>query len=163
MQAFVNRNDLVNEDEDHPVPIIASYGNGMVIAITAHGPDCTVLFIQDDLGLVRDDRTAMRQYLRSNWRDSYMPVINAEANRRINLAFPQYKQMNYNATYNGYQTQYGTDSTTWPPGAPQDFLAEYNRGWKYVNDVRDASNAWTAMPVDPTADGIWPPVINPIT
>ena len=86
-------------------------------------------------------------------------MVNGEANRRINNAFPIFKQNNYNATYNQNQSQHGTDTTTWPDQA---FVAEYTRGWSYVNDVRAVANSFTAMPVDPTDDSIWPPIITPI-
>ena len=113
------------------------------------------------LQLVVEDRENYRTVLQSNWRDNWQPIVNAEANRRITDVFPSYKQTNYIAQFNAYQTQYGADTTTWPAEA-QTFKAEYDRGWKYVSDVRAASNAMTGMPQDPTADEHWPPVITPI-
>lgn len=158
-QAFVIRSDLSIEDAQNPVRVRASYGNGMVLTPDFAGTDCTLLFLADDL--ITEDRVNYRTILISTWRDDYKPVINWEANRRINLVFPEYKQRNYTAHYQDNITKYGADATSWP-AQEQTFKAEYDRGWQYVSDVRAASNAWTAMPVDPTADPIWPPTISPI-
>jgi hypothetical protein len=158
-QAFVLRNDLLIEDVDNPVRVRAFYGNGMVLTIDSHGSECTLLFLADNL--VHEDRINYRTILIATWRDDYKPVVNAEANRRINLVFPDYKQRNYTARYQDNITSYGADATAWPQ-PERDFKVEYDRGWKYVADVRGASNAWAAMPTDPTADEIWPPTISPI-
>ena len=132
----------------------------MVIPITLHGPNCTILLLADNL--VYTDREDFNQLkLTSNWRDDYKPVIGGEATRRINLAFPDYKQRNYTAHYQDNITTYGADTSSWPQ-QEQTFKAEYDRGWAYINDIRAASNAWTSMPIDPTADSIWPPTITPI-
>jgi hypothetical protein len=63
---------------------------------------------------------------------------------------------------NGYITTYGADTTTWPT-YQQNRLAEINRCWQYVNDVRAKANAMgeAQLPIDPTADGNWPTVIPP--
>jgi len=159
-QVFVNRQSLLDETPTAPVLVIASYRNETVIDRNWHGTDSTVVGVSDVL--VVEDRDNYRTILRSDWRDDYVPVVNAEANRRITTAFPAFKQSNYNAQWNTYQVQYGLDPATWPAGPPQDFAAEYNRGWKYINDVRAASNAMTAMPQDPTADEHWPTVITPV-
>lgn len=158
-QAFVIRNDLLIEDAQNPVRVRASYGNGMALPIDFAGADCTLLSIVDNL--IQEDRANYRSILVSTWRDDYKPVVNAEANRRINLVFPEYKQRNYTAHYQDNITSYGADATAWPQ-PEKDFKIEYDRGWQYISDVRSASNAWTAMPTDPTADGIWPPTITPI-
>jgi hypothetical protein len=157
-QAFVIRNDLQIEDQTHPVRVVAAYRNDTVVDWSWHGSQCTVLTLADDK-IKSPAEGEMVSTLISTWRDDYKTVINGEANRRITIAFPIYKQNNYNATYNQNQSQHGTDTATWPDQA---FVAEYNRGWKYVGDVRTASNAFTAMPVDPTDDSIWPPAITPI-
>lgn len=160
-QVFVIRSDLQTEDQDNPVRVIATYRNDTVVDITWHGDQATVLSgIADKY--VFNDRDNQRIVLASNWRDDYQPVVNGEAYRRINAVFPQYKQMNYTAQYNLYQAQYGTDTTQWPAGNPQDFLTEYNRGWQYISDVRTVSNSFTAMPVDPTDNSLWPTPITPI-
>ena len=158
-QAFVIRSTLLNESAQDPVLVRAYYGNGIVVSMDFAGPDCTLLVLADNL--IKEDRDNFRTILVPNWRDDYKPVVNAEAARRINLVFPEYKQRNYTAHYQDNITKYGADATTWPANE-QTFKAESDRGWKYVSDVRTASNAWTAMPVDPTADSIWPPTITPI-
>lgn len=161
-QVFVNHSDLAVEDASHPVPVIASYSNATVVAADLHGSQCSVMSIADNL--IYKDRTTTRTFLpvlTSNWRDDYTPVLNAEAARRINLVFPDFKQRNYTAHYQDNITQYGADATSWPQ-QELDFKAEYDRGWQYVTDIRTASNNWTAMPTDPTADAIWPPTITPI-
>lgn len=158
-QIFVPRNDLLGENAENPVRIFAAYPETPAKAIETHGSAYTVLMVAE--AYILNERDNMRQILTATWRDNYLPVINAEAFRRIQLVFPQYKQMNYNALYNDYQSQYGTDTTAWPPDT-QEFLAEYHRGWQYVADVRSVANSVAAMPADPTADELWPPVITPI-
>lgn len=123
------------------------------------GADCTVLTLADNL--IRQNRDTFQTLLVPQWRDDYKPVINAEANRRINLVFPDYKQRNYTARVQDDITKYGADPVAWPP-PEQAFKLESDRGWRYVADIRAASNAWTSMPTDPTADSIWPPTITPI-
>ena len=157
-KAFVVRGDLLNEAVDKPVRVRAVYSNGMILTLESHGVECTLLLLADNL-VIRDNN--FQTVLKSTWRTDYGPVINAEANRRIELAFPDYKQRNYTARVQDMITTYGADASIWPQ-AERDFKAEADRGWQYVADVRTASNAWTAMPVDPTADSIWPPAITPI-
>jgi hypothetical protein len=158
-QAFIIRNDLLIEDAQNPVRVRAAYPNTANLPIDFAGADCTSVVVADNL--VQNDSANYRNILISTWRDDYKPVVNAEAARRINLVFPEYKQRNYTAKYQDYITTYGADTTAWPQEA-LDFKVEYDRGWQYVSDVRTASNAWTAMPTDPTADSIWPPTITPI-
>jgi len=161
MQAFIKRADLLADDGSAMVPILALYGNGMVMAIDAHGSMATLIFLQDDLGLVFHDRDKSMDFLITSWRDNYKPVINWESNRRIVKAFPEYKQRNYTARYQDNITKYGTDPSQWPQ-AEKDWTVEYDRGWQYVSDVRSTSNAFTALPADPTADEHWPPAITPV-
>lgn len=158
-QTFVWRSDLAAEDQANPVRVAASYGNGVPVTIGFQGPQFTLLNVADNL--IYEDRQNNRTILVAHWRDDFKPVLNSEASRRINLVFPEYKQRNYTAHYQDNITTFGSDPSTWPANE-QSFKAEYDRGWKYVNDIRTASNAWTAMPTDPTADSIWPPTITPI-
>lgn len=153
---FVIRDGLLTESDTAPVTVFASYPNAMAAPIDFHGPDCTLLALADSLVAPGIPMT-----LKKEWRDDYTPVLQYEAARRINLVFPEYKQRNYTAHYQSNITSYGSDATAWPQ-PEQDFTAEYDRGWKYVSDVRAASNSWSAMPTDPTADAIWPPTITPI-
>jgi hypothetical protein len=158
-QVYVPRSDLLSETANNPVRVLASYGNGMVLTVGTHGPTNTRLLLADNL--VFSDLANSRVILTSHWRDDYKPVVNDEAARRINLVYPEYKQRNYTAKVQEYITLYGADATMWPQAA-KDFKAEADRGWQYVEDVRTASNAMTAMPADPTADEHWPPAISPI-
>ena len=159
-QVFVPRNDLSAESHpDNPVRVVASYANQTLVKMDMHGAQCTLLGVQDPM--VMNDRENFRMILKPEWRNDYKTTINAEARRRIETVFPEFKQSNYTAKYQEYLTQYGSDTSLWPPETGE-FKAEYDRGWQYVADVRSASNAWTAMPTDPTADEIWPPVISPI-
>jgi hypothetical protein len=157
-KAFVVRGDLLTEDSSHPVRVRAVYGNGMILTLESHGVDCTLLLLADNL-VIRDSE--FRNVLASTWRNDWGPVVNAEANRRIELVFPDYKQRNHTARVQDSITKYGADTSIWPQGE-KDFKAESDRGWRYVSDVRAAANSFTAMPVDPTADSIWPPTITPI-
>jgi hypothetical protein len=159
-QVFVVRADLLTETAEQFVAVVATYGNAMETTIDMHGPACTLLLLGDDLITIQ--QPFMTTVLKTAWRTDYKPVINFEAARRINLAFPEYKQRNYTAQYQEYITTYGADTAAWPTEALT-FKAEYDRGWQYVNDVRSASNAWTQMPVDPTDNSIWPVAISPIT
>jgi hypothetical protein len=159
MQVFVVRNDLLVEDSTHPVHVLATYPNETPVAIDLYGTGNTLLVLAD--AQVYYDRDNMSMVLRSTWRDDWAPVVNAEANRRIVLAFPEYKQRNYTAAVQTSITTYGTDTSTWPQ-VDQDNKAEGDRGWQYVSDVRAAANGFSAMPVDPTSDTIWPVAITPI-
>ncbi len=159
-QAFVVRNDLHVENADNPVRVVATYRNDTLVDLSWHGDQCTVLGgIADNL--IYNDRDNQRTILTARWRDDYVPVVNAEAFRRINAVFPQYKQMNYTARHTADVTAYGPDITKWPQGE-QDFKAEYDRGWAYVAAVRTVSNSFTAMPADPTDDSLWPTPISPV-
>jgi hypothetical protein len=158
-QAFVIRNDLLIEDANNPVRVRAVYPVTANLPIEFAGVDCTSLILADNL--ILNDRDNYRSVLVATWRDDYKPVVNAEASRRINLVFPEYKQRNHTARVQDDITKYGADPAAWPQ-QEQDFKVESDRGWQYVADVRTASNAWTAMPTDPTADSIWPPTITPI-
>jgi hypothetical protein len=158
-QTFVFRNDLIVEDQDNPVRVAASYPEAIKVDIGLHGDQCTVMTIADNY--ILNDMDNGRIILKSGWRDNYKPVLAAEASRRIYLVFPEFKQRNYTASVQNSITTYGADTTLWPPDQ-QDVKVEGDRGWQYVSDVRSASNAWTGMPTDPTADEIWPPSITPI-
>jgi hypothetical protein len=158
-QAFVIRNDLQNETTENPVRVVASYRNDQIVDRDWHGPQCTVVSVSDSKIVMKPPPDEGMLILISTWREDYLPTVNAEAQRRITDAFPIYKQNNYNAIYNQNQSQHGTDTTTWPDQA---FVAEYSRGWQYISDVRTVANSFTAMPVDPTDDSIWPTAISPV-
>ena len=158
-KAFVIRSDLLAEDASNPVRVFAAYPNSVMYPIDFHGAQCTLLTVADSL--IANDKITFTNSLVPTWRDDYKPVVNAEASRRIELVFPDFKQRNHTARVQEDITRYGPDTAAWPQ-QEQDFKVESDRGWKYVADIRAASNAWTAMPVDPTADSIWPPSITPI-
>lgn len=176
MQVFVLRSDLLLDPATTKVRVMAAYPDTPAKPIDFNGSQCTVLIVNDNqVDWFRPDvaggsppppsgmgiAPTITQVLVPNWRNEYRYVLNNEAFRRIQLVFPEFKQRNYTAKYQDNITQYGTDTSTWP-SEQQTFKAEYDRGWKYVSDVRTASNAWTAMPADPTADSIWPTQISPI-
>jgi hypothetical protein len=158
---FVRRDSLLGEAEA-PVNVVAQYSIDQAMPIDAMGAEYTRLTVQDVYVTMNREGGGMPQpKLRSDWRDDYKTVLNAEASRRILAAFPTYKQQNYQQAVVEYTNTYGADPSTWPAEA-QAVKAEGDRGWRYIKDVRDASNAWTAMPTDPTADEIWPTVITPV-
>lgn len=163
MKAFVLRDDLLNESDTRPVRVVASYPNEQPLTLDQHGTQFTLLTVRDD-AIVRTSAVEgpiIIMVLKAGWRDDYLTTVNAEAERRISDVFPDYKQRNATAQVQDFITQYGTATTSWPAAA-QNFKVEADRGWTYVHDVRAAANSWTAMPVDPTADEIWPPIISPV-
>jgi hypothetical protein len=96
-QAFVVRDQLVQAER---VSVIAAYSDSSEVPFDFHGNKYVLLTVADNL-IVKDPDLPI-QYLAPNWREDYKTVINAEASRRINQAFPLFKQMNYSAQFNNY-------------------------------------------------------------
>jgi hypothetical protein len=166
MFAFVLRTELQAEDAEHPVRVIASYSEDQVVPINTHGESCTRVTVPDSsVARTTPPIVGMPPFghvLATGWRTDYMPIINAEASRRIELVFPDFKQRNATAAVQEWITTYGTNTTTWPAQC-QAFKTEADRGWTYIQVIRDTANAFTSLPADPTADAIWPAPITPIS
>lgn len=170
MQVFVKRADLTAATPPDPVPVLAVYNDDPTIPYSAHGDpaDVTALYLPASAIL----RTTLslpggvnlpQNGLKSDWRSNADQIINSEAARRINDVFPEYKQRNSTATYQQAITAYGTDPSVWPPEA-KTFKTEYDRGWTYINAVRERSATLIpSMPPDPTADTYWPTRIDPVS
>jgi hypothetical protein len=166
MLVFVLRTELNAEDADHPVRVIANYSEDQRADIHLHGEACTRLTLPDT-ALARTTPPIVGMppvgfVLATDWRMDYMPIINGEAGRRIDLVFPDYKQRNATAAVQDWITTYGTNVAIWPAQA-QAFKTESDRGWTYVQDIRDVANAFTSLPTDPTNDSLWPPDIPPVS
>jgi hypothetical protein len=179
MQVFVKRADLTAGTD--PMPVIGTYlADDPAIPYTAHGTaaDTTVLYLPTTTVIKKDvpisdpitgvpaadnPITIPKTVLVSNWRSNVNQIVNSEANRRIADVFPDYKQRNSTSTYQQCQTAFGADPSVWPPEAKA-FKDEYDRGWSYVNAVRERTTALiTSMPPDPTADSYWPTRIDPVS
>jgi len=166
MFIFVRKSELPIEDASHPVQVIASYSEEQNVMIHSHGEECTILTLPQSAVTQTTPpmagMPALGQVLMTGWRTDYVPIVNGEASRRIELVFPAFKQRNATAAIQEWITTYGTTVTTWPAQC-QAFKTEADRGWTYIQAVRDVANAFTSLPVDPTDDALWPPAISPIT
>jgi hypothetical protein len=176
MQVFVKRADLTAATPPDPVPVIATYEDAPAIPYSTHDPSnstpsaVTVLYLTADLiihysylppGMPANVTGIPSLGLISTWRDHADIIVNGEANRRIVDVFPEYKQRNSTSTYQQAQTAYGIDPSVWPPEA-QAFKDEYDRGWSYVNAVRERTTSLIpSLPPDPTEDSYWPTRITP--
>jgi hypothetical protein len=170
MQVFVKRNDLTATTAPNPFPIVALYSDLPTVPYSAHGDaaEVTALYVPSTvvervtITLPSSDVSFTVTALAPAWRDNAAAVVNAEANRRIEDVFPDYKQRNSTAAYQQATQAYGSDPSTWPTEAKA-FKTEYDRGWTYVNAVRERTTTLIAtMPPDPTADGYWPTRIAPV-
>lgn len=170
MQVFVKRADLTTTPAPDPLLVVASYlADSPPVPYTAHGDPADVTVIYVPTTAVLQDRLILpgniivpRTILDPDWRSNVERIINSEANRRIEEVFPDYKQRNSTATYQQCLTAYGNDPNIWPIEA-KDFKNEYDRGWAYINAVRERTTALiTSLPPDPSADAHWPTRIDPV-
>ena len=174
MQVFVKRADLTASTPPDPIPVIATYTDFPTLPYSTHDASMsspsvvTVLYLPNtavertEFTLPDSDITLKQTSLVPSWRDNAPTIINAEANRRIEEVFPDYKQRNSTAAYQIATQSYGNNPTTWPIEA-KNFKNEYDRGWAYVNAIREVTVPLTAtMPPDPTSDTYWPTRITPI-
>lgn len=169
MQIFVNRADLTAATPPSPLVVLATYTDDPTVPYSAHGgTSVTVIYLNATLVLMQDltlpgGITVPQKVLDPNWRASADGIVNAEANRRITDVFPEFKQRNSNATYQQCITAYGNNPGVWPTPAAT-FKIEYDRGWNYVNAVRQNTPPLIAtLPPDPTADQYWPTRITPVS
>lgn len=165
MQVFIKEGALVDETSD--VPVVAFYPDGTTIVENMHGADAFVMYTPDD-SIVKSAASsdASGMVMKQDWRsntEQAAAVIDYEANRRINIAFPVTEQTKANAIINNYIITYGPDSVTWPSDA-QTKKATITSGWNYVNAVTAAaiSLKQSSPPLDPTDDAHWPAPITPI-
>lgn len=154
MQIFVLRTELSNTN-----PLVtATYDDSPVMDRAMLGTQYALL--QMDPTAVQGDVSTRLKTLVGDWRTKFVSaVVNNEAQRRIYESFSQFMQNNALERVLNNVLRYGAVTTTWP-SAEQDMAAAAAQGWTYVNTIRAASDAMVqAMPVDPTADGNWPPRI----
>jgi hypothetical protein len=157
MQVVVRRADL---GEQQPV-VLAHFPDATDIRSTqSYGDGVTVMTVPDTT-LVKVEHIG--NVLAANWRSFPNIVVNAEANRRVQISFPDYMQRNANQDLVNSITSYGPDpSNNWPQDA-LDRKASADAGWNFINAVRQTSDAMAAgMPLDPTDDAHWPTQIPPI-
>lgn len=159
MQVYVKRAKIATD----PVGVVGLYPDEPMLAIDIHGSDSTRLLFPAGVVFPRS-QNEFGQVLPANWRsDHKITIINGEANRRILIVFPEFKQRN-STTGNLERTQmYGSDVNQWPANEKA-WHDEYARGWTYVLAVRDQSNVLSAaaLPTDPTDDSNWPSMIPPV-
>ena len=156
MLVYVNRSDLIND----PVPVVGSYEESLGLAIDFHGSACTMLVLPP----AAVDMTTFPPTLKTDFRANFMSsMVNAEASRRIAMAFSYDMQRNCNADMSTSTMNHGADSTTWPADALSR-KAENDRGWVFVSAIRTASDALGAVTAttDPTDDNHWPTQITPV-
>jgi hypothetical protein len=167
MQVFVNRADLTAIPNPDPFPVVATYADSPWVPINAHGDVATVItlpgtVVQTIKETLAENLVISKRVLNSTWRDNAEGIVNNEAGRRIEDVFPDYKQRNSTATYQQCVTAYGSNTSVWPIEA-KTFKDEYDRGWSYVNAVRERTPPLIAsMPPDPTANNYWPTRIDPV-
>jgi hypothetical protein len=169
VQIFVDVADLATD----PVPILCYYPDTPVQPKNTHGAGATVMTMPFTAIVLPPPPTYSVEGLKnpspppllvSTWRADNMPmIVNGEANRRIQLVFPDFMQRNANADINRSLTLYGPDSSTWPSDA-QDRKAQNDLGWAYVGNVRQTSDALASnlTMTDPTNDTHWPVAPPPI-
>jgi hypothetical protein len=157
MQVVVRRADL---GEQQPV-VLAHYPDGTNIRSTAPYGDGVTTMTVPDTAIEKIEHVGNR--LAANWRSFANVVVNAEANRRVQISFPDYMQRNANQDLSNSITSYGADpSNNWPQDA-LDRKASADAGWNFINAVRQASDAMVGgMPLDPTDDAHWPTQIPPV-
>src|SRR5262245_26230831 len=135
-QVFVKKSALAGSD---PIVVVANFPDDPMMARDAQGTDCTPLCLPAEA----NDQTnlpPLPSVLRPDWRDHMQGIVNEEAERRIDEAFPLYMQNNANADINNSTLLYGANAATWPQDA-KDRKAENDRGWNYVSAVRQAADA----------------------
>lgn len=160
MQVYVNRQALAGSAN---IGILASYPDEPLLAIDLHGSAATRLLFPVGISYPKNEDVGSFE-LPPNWRvDHKIPIINGEANRRIVIVFPEFKQRNSSVANQERVISYGSDVSQWPD-ADKTWRAEYERGWTYIRDVRNQSNVLNAaaMPTDPTDDSHWPAMIPPV-
>jgi hypothetical protein len=147
---------------DEVVSCLMLFGDADAIPSGAVASTQTVMSVDGSSWIVGSTYSPVK-VLKSGWREpNKTQILSYEANRRIIAVFPDYSQRNANAELNGYITQYGTNTSTWP-AYNQQRNAEITRCWNYVNAVRQNANGMgtVALPADPTDDSHWPTVISP--
>jgi len=157
MQVYVPTTAISIDDY---TPVIATYGNDIELPPDTHPNTTCFIFPTGQHVVVWNGLPA----LASSWRDDLIPVINAEANRRIIAVFPDYSQRNATQYVQDALLRNGgnTDPAQWPPN-DQAIKTEADRGWAYVAAVRQASNTLsTSNPTNPCDDSHWPAPITPI-
>jgi hypothetical protein len=159
MQVIVRRADL---GEQQPI-VLAFFPDGTDIRNTqSYGNGITTMTVPDSAVVPAPPESPGGHVLAANWRSFPNVVVNAEANRRVLISFPDYMQRNANQDQLASVTKYGADSANWPQDA-LDRKAQADAGWNFVNAVRESSDALIGgMPLDPTDDAHWPMQIPPI-
>ena len=156
MQVFV-QTAFISDTEN--TPVIATYEDAVIIAADAHAGGTLFRFTS---GKHLTFSSGGMQALLPSWRDDLNTVINFEANRRVEIPFPDFKQRNATHKTQQYGAMYGMDRNQWPPDAVA-AQAEFDRGWTYVDQVRaTAANLQTSKPLNPCEPSLWPPIIPPV-
>jgi hypothetical protein len=159
MQVIVRRADL---GEQQPI-VLAFFPDGTDIRSTqSYGDGVTTMTVPDNAVVPAPPESPGGYVLAANWRSFPNVVVNAEANRRVQLSFPDYMQRNANQDIASSITNHGADTSDWPQDA-LDRKASADAGWNFVNSVREVSDAMiSGMPLDPTDDAHWPTQIPPV-
>jgi hypothetical protein len=161
MQVFVAKANLINA----VVPVAGSYPDTPWPWVDRNvlGSSYTPLTLPGP-GVISslDPGGFMTYQLVSDWRTSQISsIVNGEGQRRIFECFTDFMQRNANADINRSTTLYGATPSAWPADA-QARKAEGDRGWTYLQQVRQTANAMTTLPNDPTDDSQWPTKITPV-
>jgi hypothetical protein len=145
-------------------PVVAIYDENASLPASAHtsSPDGTVPILMQ--GIDQQYISAgPPMMLLQNWRDQFDVVVDNEANRRINVAFPAEMQASASLLRQNDIISYGSDVTNWPPDQ-QNKNTEIQRGTDYITAVNAAAaTVKTNAPVNPCDDQYWPAPITPIS
>jgi hypothetical protein len=153
MQVFVRRSDLSRKPEE-AMTVMGFYEDATTITPEMGRPEFVILSLPATA--LEAGPTSMRE-LRPGWREKYREtIIYGEAERRILATLPAHAQRNVLAEYMSFFAHHGADAAKWPPVAKQR-QGEIERGWTYINAVRQAAKGLLhKTPADPTADNLWP-------
>jgi hypothetical protein len=159
MQVIVRRADLGEQQPN----VLAFFPDSTDIRSTqSYGDGITIMTVPDNAVLPAPPGLPGGHVLAANWRSFPNVVVNAEANRRVQISFPDYMQRNANQDQTKSITSHGADTSQWPQDA-LDRKASADAGWNFVNAVREVSDAMIGgMPLDPTDDAHWPIQIPPV-
>jgi hypothetical protein len=158
MQVFVTM--LVQNGDS---PLLAVYDEGVSLPPNAHStsPDGTVPIYMR--GIDQQYIGGPPMVLLQNWRNQFNDVVDSEATRRINVAFPSTMQASASLLRQNNIISYGSDVANWPADQ-QTKNTEIQRGTDYITAVNAAADTVkTSAPNNPCDDQFWPAPIAPIS
>jgi hypothetical protein len=146
-------------------PIVAMYEESTQVPADAHtapvGGQVPVLLRGIDHQYIQ--AAFPYSWLLDTWRNDYGTVVDAEAQRRIELVYPAAMQSASALLRQNDIMSYGTDVANWPSDQ-QAKNTEMLRGTSYITSVNAAAATIKASaPNNPCDDTLWPASIPPIS